>query len=121
MDGTEGSGSSNLALEIVRGMAGRRFGFCGFDRGEAQRIEAVMRECGAFAVSFHDDVLAQSAHFCDALAIRVLGLGAGALQAAAALNMPVLASIPGKALAGGAGGAYAWPRDFMLEPWTRCS
>jgi putative two-component system response regulator len=69
-------------------------------------------------VSFPDNVLAQSAHFCDGLAIRVLGLGVGALQAAAALNVPVLATIPGKALASGTGGAYGWPRDFMVEPWT---
>lgn len=118
MVGMQESESPKLAFEIVRGMAGRRFGFCGFERCETERIEALMRECGAFAVAFDDNVLAQSVHFCDALAIRVLGLGAGALQVAATLTVPVLATIPGKALAAGAGGAYGWPRDFMVEPWA---
>jgi hypothetical protein len=31
--------------------------------------------------------------------------------------VPVLVTIANQALSEGVGGAYGWPRDFMVEPW----
>jgi putative two-component system response regulator len=117
MAGVEQSENPKLAFEIASGIAGRRFGVCGFDRDEGQRIEGILRKCASFAVPFHENVLAQSVHFCDALIVKIRNLSASALRAAAASHVPVLVTIANQALSEGVGGAYGWPRDFMVEPW----
>jgi CheY-like chemotaxis protein len=106
------------ALEITAALAGRRFGLCGFDAAEAQRISSALYESMSLAVPFHEHLLGESAKVCDAVLIKLVSLSPDGLRAAAASPTPVLATCPGRALLEGAGAAYCWPRDFMTEPWS---
>lgn len=115
---TEPLGVLKPALEISTALAGRRFGLCGFDETELQRIAAILRETAAFAVPIDERLFADSARICDVIVIKLFSLGPEAMRAAAASAAPVLAVARGQALLTGTGGAYRWPRDFIDEPWS---
>ncbi|MBZ5617412.1 MAG: response regulator [Acidobacteriia bacterium] len=113
----EQSGKPAQALEITAALAGRRFGLCGFDAGEAQRISRVLGGASSLALLFDERLLGESARVCDALLIKLAGISPEGLRAAAASPAPILVAGPSEAILEGAGAAYSWPRDFMGEPW----
>jgi hypothetical protein len=52
MNTVDQSGKPARALEITASLAGRRFGLCGFNHGESQRITRVLYDAMALAVAF---------------------------------------------------------------------
>jgi len=114
----EQSGKPARALEITASLAGRRFGLCGFDAGEARRISAVLCGAGALAMPFDERLLDESAPVCDAMLIKLASISPEGLRAAAASSVPILVAGASQALLEGVGAAYRWPRDFMNEPWS---
>jgi CheY-like chemotaxis protein len=118
MGRVEQSGKPARAVEITAALAGRRFGLCGFDIGEAQRISRVLCDANSLAMPFHERLLGESARLCDAVLIKLASISPEGLRAAAASPAPVLVTGPSQALLAGAGAAYGWPCDFMNEPWS---
>jgi CheY-like chemotaxis protein len=118
MSTVEQSGKPARALEITAALAGRRFGLCGFDAGEAQRISRALGSTNSLAMPFDEGLLDQSASVCDAMVIKLASISPAGLRAAATSAVPILVTSAGKALLEGAGAAYRWPRDFMTEPWS---
>jgi CheY-like chemotaxis protein len=114
----EHSGKPARALEITAALAGRRFGLCGFDSGEAQRISRVLSSANSLAMPFDERLLDESARVCDAMVIKLASIGPEGLRAAATSSVPILVTGSSQALLEGAGSAYRWPRDFMNEPWS---
>ena len=112
------SGNTGRALEITAGIAGRRFGLCGFGAGETERISRALCDIASLAMPFDERFLEESAQVCDALIIKLSSLSPVGLRVAAGSRAPILVTGPGEALLLGAGAAYSWPRDFMCEPWT---
>jgi CheY-like chemotaxis protein len=114
----EQSGKPARALEITAALAGRRFGLCGFDAGEAERISGVLYGARSLAMPFDERLLNESARVCDATLIKLVSMSPEGLRAAAASSGPILVTGPSQALLEGVGAAYRWPRDFLNEPWS---
>ena len=112
------SGLPQAALEISAAMAGRRFGLCGFDERELQRIAAILRGTASFAVPIDERLFAESSRVCDVIVIKLFSLSIETLRAAAGSTAPVLAVAPSQMLLTGTGGAYRWPSDFVDESWS---
>lgn len=106
------------APEITATLVGRRFGLCGFDAGDARRITRVLDSTNSVYMSFDERLLGKSAEVCDAMVIRLAGVGLEGLRAAATSPVAILVICPSKALLEGAGAAYNWASDFMNEPWS---
>jgi CheY-like chemotaxis protein len=106
------------APEITATLAGRRFGLCGFDTGDARRITRVFDGAGSLYMSFDERLLGKSAEVCDAMLIRLAGLSPEGLRAAATSPVAILAIGPCRALLEGAGAAHNWCSDFINEPWS---
>jgi CheY-like chemotaxis protein len=117
MNTVEQSGNPARALEITAALSGRRFGLCGFDAGEAQRICKILCSVNSLAFSFDESLLSESARVCDAMLIKLSSLGPEGMRAAATSPAPILVTGSSQALLEGVGAAYCWPRDFMNEPW----
>jgi CheY-like chemotaxis protein len=111
------SGKPARALEIAAALSGRRFGLCGFDALEVQRICRILCTANSLAFAFDESLLPGSARICDAMLIKLASLGPEGLRAAATSSAPILVTGSSQALLEGAGAAYCWPRDFMNEPW----
>jgi CheY-like chemotaxis protein len=117
MDTLEPSGKTARALEISATLSGRRFGLCGFDAGEAQRITRILCGANSLAFAFDESLLTESARICDAMLIQLASLGPEGLRAAATSSAPILVTGSSQSMLEGVAGAYSWPRDFMSEPW----
>ena len=105
------------APEIADALAELRCGLCGFDVARLEWISRILRSAGSHAVPFEERLLAEFASVCDVIVIRLGDISPKGLRAAAALQLPILATGPCTSLVEGAGGAYSWCRDFMSEPW----
>ena len=105
-------------------------GLFGSGKGVAE-VQGVMRDtevvgnpsrildrAKAMPVPLHQQLLGDSLRVCDAVAVKLLSIGAEGLQAAARSPVPILVTGPSQALLDGTGAAYSWPRDFMNEPWS---
>src|SRR5579863_8671616 len=90
MNVAEQAGKLGYPLEITAAMAGRRFALCGFDGAEEGRIAEQIAVLGAMALPCHERFLAACGKACDAAVIKLVGISASALRAAAALPTPVL-------------------------------
>lgn len=112
------SGKPARALEISAALAGRRFGLCGFDAGEAQRISRALSSANSLAMPFDERLLDESARVSDAILIKLASISPAGLRVAARSAVPILVTGAGQDLLEGAGAAYRWPRDFMIEPWS---
>jgi CheY-like chemotaxis protein len=117
MTTVEQSGKPARALEITAALAGRRFGLCGFDDGETQRICRILCSANSLAFAFDESLLSESARICDAMLLKLTSLTAEGLRVAATSPAPILVTGSSQKLLEGAGAAYCWPRDFMNEPW----
>lgn len=117
MNSVEQSVKPAWALEIVATLSGRRFGLCGFNGGEVQRICSTLSGANSLAFAFDESLLPESAGICDALVIKLATLSPEGLRAAAVSPAPILVTGSSQALLEGVGAAYCWPRDFMNEPW----
>jgi CheY-like chemotaxis protein len=117
MDTLEPSGKPARALEIAATLSGHRFGLCGFDAGESQRICQILCGTNSLAFAFDESLLAESARICDAMVIKLASLRPDGLRAAAKSPAPILVTGSSQAMLEGVGGAYCWTRDFMNEPW----
>lgn len=117
MNTVEHSGKPPWALEITAALSGRRFGLCGFDAVDVQRICGILSTANSLAFAFDESLLQESARICDAMLIKLASLGPEGLRAAATSPAPILVTGSSQALLEGLGTAYCWPRDFMNEPW----
>jgi CheY-like chemotaxis protein len=117
MNTVEQSGKSARALEITAALSGRRFGLCGFDAGEAQRICKILCSANSLACIFDERLLSESAGICDAMLVKLASLSPEGLRAAATSSAPILVTGSSQALLEGVGAAYRWPGDFMNQPW----
>jgi CheY-like chemotaxis protein len=106
------------APEITATLAGRRFGLCGFDTGDARRITRALDATGSVYLSFDERLLGKSAEVCDVMLIRLAGVSPEGLRAAAATRVAILVACPSRALLDGASAAYSWSSDFIGEPWS---
>jgi CheY-like chemotaxis protein len=104
--------------EIAATLAGRRFGLCGFDAGDARRIARALDGTNSACMSFDERLLGKSAEVCDAMVIRLAGMSPEGLRGAAGAPVEVLVSCTSRALMEGAGAAYSWASDFVSEPWS---
>ena len=118
MNTEEQSGKPALPLEISAALQGRRIGLCGFDATEARRITTILDRAKAMPVPFHQQLLGDSLRVCDAVALKLLNIGADGLLAAAKSPVPILVIGPSHALLDGTAATYSWPRDFINEPWS---
>jgi CheY-like chemotaxis protein len=118
MSTVEQSGQSPRALEITAALSGRRFGLCGFDAGESQRIGSILCDTNSLAFAFDESLLSESARICDGMLIKLANLGPEGLRAAATSNSPILVTGSSQAILQGVAAAYCWPRDFLNEPWS---
>jgi len=118
MDTWQLSGKPARAVEIAATLAGRRFGLCGFDPGEAQKICKILCSANALAFTFEESLLSESGRVCDAILIKLASLGPDGLRAAASSPAPILVTGSIQAMVEGVAGAYSWPRDFMNESWA---
>jgi CheY-like chemotaxis protein len=117
MDTLELSGKAAQALEIAATLSGHRFGLCGFDAGETERICKILGGANSLAFAFDESLLSESARICDAMVIKLASLRADGLRAAATTPAPILVTGSSQAMLEGVAGAYCWPGDFMNEPW----
>ncbi len=118
MNSPERYAKPTRAAEITATLAGRRFGLCGFDTGDARRITRVLDGTNSVYMSFDERLLGRSAEVCDAMLIRLAGMSPEGLRAATTSPVPILAICPSKALLEGAAAAHSWSSDFMNEPWS---
>jgi CheY-like chemotaxis protein len=109
------SGTLARGVEIKAALAGRRFGLCGFDPAEVERISKVLGGAGCLALPLDEILIAESAHVYDGLLIKLSGLGQDGLRAAATSCAPIL--VAGSSVAF-LEGAYGWPGDLLSEPWS---
>src|SRR5579871_6104637 len=107
-----------LAPEIASTLAGRRFGLVGFDAREAARIAGVLERAHAVCASFEESWISKAAFLGYALVIQIGAVSPRGLRAAAASGIGVIAAGPAEAVLEGIGGAYAWPREILVEPWS---
>jgi CheY-like chemotaxis protein len=117
MNSLEQSGKPTQALEITATLSGRRFGLCGFDAGEAQRICRILCSANSLACVFDERLLSESAGICDAVLIKLASLSPEGLRAAATSPTPILVTGSSQLLLEGVGAAYLWPGDFMNQPF----
>jgi two-component system alkaline phosphatase synthesis response regulator PhoP len=118
MNTEEQSGKPALPSEISAALKGRRIGLCGFDATEARRISDILDAARAMPLPFHQQLLGDSLRVCDAVAVKLLNIGAEGLRAAAKSPVPILVTGPTQVLLDGTRAAYSWPRDFMNELWS---
>ena len=118
MSTAEAVGKPARALEITASLSARRFGLCGFDTAEAQRVSKILLETNSLAMFFDERLLSDYSRVCDAILVKLSSLGPEGLRAAASSPAPVLVIGSCRELLAGAGAAYGWPRDFMTEPWS---
>ena len=102
-------------LEITAALAGRRFALCGFDGVEERRISEQIAAAGALAIPCNERFLADCGRACDGALVKLSGLSASALRAAASLPTPVLVVGSTETILEGAAGAYCWPADIIDE------
>ncbi|HTA47072.1 MAG TPA: response regulator [Bryobacteraceae bacterium] len=115
MNATDEPRRFQCPLEITAALAGRRFVLCGFDSAEERRISEQIAVLGALAIPCHERFLADCGRACDGAVIKLAGVSAPALRAAASLPTPVLVVSPSETILEGAGGAYCWPADVIDE------
>jgi CheY-like chemotaxis protein len=118
MSTVEQSGNPARALEITATLSGRRFGLCGFDGVEAERVSRIICGINSLAFVFDESLLSESARICDGMVIKLAGLGPEAQRAAAISSSPILVTASSQSLLQGTAAAYGWPRDFINEPWS---
>jgi CheY-like chemotaxis protein len=114
----EQSGRPARALEITVALAGRRFGLCGFDTWESQRISKILCDMRSVALVFDEGMLSESARLCDATLIKLARIGPEGLRVAATSTTPILVAAASQVILEGVGAAYCWPRDILNEPWS---
>lgn len=106
------------APEITAALAGRRFGLCGFDVAEAERISTILCGVNSLPAAFHESLLSGFTGACDALLLRLRNIGPEGLRIAATTRTPILVIGAIEAILEGVAGAYSWPRDFISESWS---
>jgi len=109
---------TRLAPEIASSLALRRFGLLGFNAQETGRLAGVLESARAVWARFEESWIAKSAYLGDALVIRMGAVSPQGLRAAAGSRAPVLLVGTAEAILEGIGGAYAWPREILVEPWS---
>src|SRR5580692_7984832 len=103
MNTLERASKSAQALEITATLAGRRFGLCGFDAGEAQRICRILCSANSLACVFDERLLSESSGICDAVLVKLASLSPEGLRAAATAHSPILVTGSSQALLEGLG------------------
>ena len=119
MDDLGASRNGTAAREIAAALEGRRFGICGYDMEEGQRVTRFLSTHGAIALPIDERLLCDSVRFCDGILFKLGSATPQALQSAATKSTtPILVTGPAVHILRGLGGAYDWPADFMSEPLT---
>ncbi|GEM_PF-488143 len=110
--------AGRLAPEIASTLAGRRFGLLGFNAEQTGRIAGVLERAGAVWARFEESWIGRSVYLGDALLIQMAAVSPRGLREAAGSGAPVLLAGAGEAVLDGTGGAYAWAREILVEPWS---
>ncbi len=100
-------------------LTARRIGLCGYDVAETQKLSAALSRFQISAIPFDGRLLMESARFCDAVLFKLAGASADLVRVAAtAPTAPILVTGVSREIEVGTSGAYAWPKDFISEPWS---
>lgn len=115
----EDSRKRAYAPEIAAVLTGRRIGLCRYDAAETQKLCAVLSRFQISAIPFDERLLLESARFCDAALFKLAGASPDLVRiAATAPTAPILVTGVSREIEVGTSGAYAWPKDFISEPWS---